>query len=712
MTDAGASPAQDIPPADDVWDVPAYARMIPPGLRARLFEDARPVAEVPGLRVGRGLRDQFPRTETVEALSLICEVYRAVRADLRQVLDQRTADRAFLDAQTLALRKKNAKKSIESKGFATAIGAKDAAGRVVMGPLPGPRVEVPPVTVPPFMAGEQVTLFGPPDTPRMAINAMNAWHRVRPDEPAIVTALVEAGGQVPRWGADDEDSKTPIMATFLAATEHIQGCFDGSLTYEDAVRGKTYRLADDHLARPIKRFPGLALPDGSHLLDGQPLPLHLFDFVMHCWHNRHRPEALVFYAPKLENEEEAAYLRGLIEACTAAIRGRDPEALGPAGGPGPVRVLVVFENPRAIFRIREMAVALGPHFLGGSLGWHDFLASTARVFRHDPHYRIPVKADPNIVIDRIRESHLILAQDLGPSGALKLGGMYGVLFENGDARSYEVSVVGFIRDVTTQLKRGLDGFWVAHPDFVRLGLALVQAWRAHAGGDPGPMTALIEALVPPEAGRAALTAFVFGPDAPGLSRHDPRYPRSVLAADLGVSAVIANHDPEEVRYNLFQALQYLADWLLGNGCVALPATLPDAEGRPVFVRIMDDLATTERSRWEVWAEVAHGRVSLAKLDALLEEELRFIRNYDASAEAQARAHGGRRVQVRWTPESARWYPIAARLLRQLCTDPEPAEWVTELCLPFTFPVVRHAADPWAKAVALCPGRYADWVPPA
>ena len=59
--------------------------------------------------------------------------------------------------------------------------------------------------------------------------------------------------------------------------------------------------------------------------------------------------------------------------------------------------------------------------------------------------------------------------------------------------------------------------------------------------------------------------------------------------------MVANDDPEEVRYNVFQALQYLADWLSGNGCVALPAKLKLGT-KPVFVRVMDDLATTERSR--------------------------------------------------------------------------------------------------------------------
>jgi malate synthase len=171
----------------------------------------------------------------------------------------------------------------------------------------------------------------------------------------------------------------------------------------------------------------------------------------------------------------------------------------------------------------------------------------------------------------------------------------------------------------------------------------------------------------------------------------------VLAADLGTSQVIANHDPAEVRYNIFQALQYLADWLTGNGCVALPATLRRATGEKVFVRIMDDLATTERSRWEVWAEVRHGRISRAELERILAEEVDFIQHDRQTAD--------RRVAVKWQGEAARWYPVAVRLLRQLMTAEEPPEFATALLLPFTFSAIREADDPWAAATALCPGRY-------
>ena len=185
----------------------------------------------------------------------------------------------------------------------------------------------------------------------------------------------------------------------------------------------------------------------------------------------------------------------------------------------------------------------------------------------------------------------------------------------------------------------------------------------------------------------------------GLDSSHPRYTRGVLAADLDTSPLIANDDPEEVRYNVFQALQYLAAWLSGTGCVALPAAMKDAAGEPVFVRVMDDLATTERSRWEVWAEVHHGRVDLAVFEQILAEEVAFLRAGQDS--------GTRRIQVRWEGEAARWYPLAVKLLRQLMTDPEPPEFVTELLLPFTFAPVRAAPDPWAAAGALCPGRYRE-----
>jgi malate synthase len=676
------------------FHLPPYLDFLGPELLDHLAEEGEAVAAVDGLVVAAGLREAFPDIETDEALRFTVELYHEVRDELREILQRRVRDRAFVDAYTAECAERNAGHDFHSPDYETVIGARDDEGRLVVGPL-DEESPVEKVVVPDFIAGEQVTLFGPPDTAKLSINAMNALHR-RPDgEPPLVTELVEAAGEVPRWGADNEDSKTPIMRDFLLACRNLIGCFDRSLQFVDEERGRTYELADEDLAVPIKRIPGLALPDGSHLVDGNPLPLHLYDFAMHLFHNWQRSEALVFYVPKLENEEEAAYLKTLITRAEERIAELHPEY-----EPGTVKLFIVFENPRAIFRIREIADALRPHFLGGSLGWHDFLASTARLFKNDPRYRIPVKADPNIVINHIRESHEILVRSLDPIGAITIGGMYGVLHEGGNPASYEVSMVGYIKDVVTQLKRGLDGFWVAHPDFVRPGIALVEAFRRwDADPKDDSLRELVTLLVPNANEHEPLLEFVFGDDVPGLPEDDSAYLRGVLAADLETSDVIANDDPEEVRYNVFQALQYLADWLRGNGCVALPATMTNASGEEVFVRVMDDLATTERSRWELWAEVAHGRVPVETFEQILAEEVAFIRGESDDPT--------RRVQVAWEGEAAKWYPVAIKLLRQLVTDPDPPEFATELLLPFTFDNIREASDPWAEAQALNPGKYND-----
>lgn len=61
------------------------------------------------------------------------------------------------------------------------------------------------------------------------------------------------------------------------------------------------------------------------------------------------------------------------------------------------------------------------------------------------------------------------------------------------------------------------------------------------------MTDLNKALVPDPVEHDALLKFVFADDVKGLDSRDPLYLRSVLAASIEVSDVIANDDPEELR---------------------------------------------------------------------------------------------------------------------------------------------------------------------
>jgi malate synthase len=663
------------------FEIPYYHDYISPEIFASLKNKAQNYKGVEDLiHVG-----ETGGLETPESMKFLCELYEKTKDELALVLEQRILDRKFIDERTASCYKLNQSLRIdfESSDYQTILGHEDSKGRIVIGPKSkfyakqGGGEQI--AEIPEYLKGNHVTLFGPPDNAKLSINAMNAYHRKLKGEPQIVEELLETHMSTPKWGADDEDSKTPMREDLISAGINLTECFDRTIKVVDDKNGKIYELAVDKLSLPIKRFPGLALPCFFLFYKNNPIPLHLYDFALHLFKNWHNKEALAFYVPKLENEEEARYIRIMLETAEKMIAAKHVEYVV-----GSIRLMIVLENPRAILRVNEIMDELYPYFAGASLGWHDYLGSTARLFKEDGNYRIPVKADPNIVIKYIKGSHDLLASVVGSRGGIKVGGMYGILPTTPDlfSDSFQVTIKGYIKDIITQMKRDLTGFWVAHPDFVRIGLALVEAWNFHLAGDKSKLDEMVTGLLDKKYHKEILD-FIHGPDIKGLDVDDDMYLRSLLVADIKESNFIANNHPDEVRYNVFQSLQYITDWLSGNGCVALPTQIA---GIPA--RVMDDLATAERSRWEVWHEIYHGRFSLQEFLKIAHEELHFIR-LDLSNDKKI-------VQVKWDARTVKWYPIAMKLMIRLMTDKKPVEFATELLLPFTIPYVRESQDPWAE----------------
>lgn len=648
-----------------------YNDYVSPELISSLKKE--PVHGVKGLfQVGKG-----SGLETKESHQFLTQLFLLVREPLNKILEQRMKDRKFLDERVAACYEfnKNLGRDYLSNEYQTVLGLEDAQGRIVIGPKnsnysqSGGKKIAP---IPEHLKGSHITLFGPPDNAKMAINAMNAYHRKLKNEPPIIEELLASQSDVPKWGADDEDSKTPLREDLIDAAVNLTACFERTIQLEE--NGKKYELAKDHLAVPMKRFPGLALPCSFLFFEDTPIPLHLYDFALHLFANWKNPEALTFYVPKLENEEEARYIHFMVTTAEQLVQSLHPEYVL-----GTVRLMIVLENPRAILRTHEIIDELYPYFVGASLGWHDYLASTARLFKEDGNYRIPVKADPDIVIKYIKASHRMLADVVGSRGGIKVGGMYGILPLDNQEESFQATLKGFFKDVIIQLKRDLTGFWVAHPDFVRLGLAIAEAWKQYSLGSETALRTLIAELVKPSYQQEILT-FIEKDDIQGLDTDSPEYVRSLIVADIKESDFIPNNHPDEIRYNVFQSLQYLTDWLSGNGCVALPAVV-----NGVAVRVMDDLATAERSRWEVWHEIYHKRFSLEDFLVIVHEEMNFIRR-DLSDSKKI-------VQVKWNEKSAKWYPVAKHLMIQLMTSRRPVEFATELLMPFTIDAIRNADDP-------------------
>lgn len=670
-------------------EIPYYTDYISENYRKYLLGQATAVKGVENLlevETGGGL-------ETQQSLQFLCDIYQEIKPNLSKVLKQRIKDREFIDQRTKATYTYNSENDLgfTTSAYQTLIGQKDSEGRTVIGPLNDnymDRTGDDIAPLPEHLKGPHVTLFGPPDNAKLSINAMNAYHRKVKGEPKIIEKILESNTITPKWGADDEDSKTPMRSDFIAAAVNLTDCLNKTLSFNDEKRGKKYELEKTMLAAPFKRFPGLALPCNFLFLNDSPLPLHLYDFVLHIFENWHNPEALTFYVPKLENEEEASYIHEMISVTERKIKELHSEYIL-----GSVRLLIVLENPRAVFRVNEIMTNLYPYFAGASLGWHDYLGSTARLFKEDANYRIPVKADPDIVIKYIKGSHQLLARVVGPRGGIKIGGMYGILPIDNDlsSESFQITIRGFIRDVVTQFKRDLNGFWVAHPDFVRIGIALVVAWQDYEKGNKENLYQLVKDFVNPR-DYQYLIDFIESEDHMGLDSGDSLFQRALIAADIEESDYIANNDPQEIRYNVFQTLQYLADWLRGNGCVALPSQI---EGIPV--RVMDDLATCERSRWEVWHELQHGRFELEDFLQIAFEEFNFIRR-DLSDSKKI-------VQVKWDAETEKWYPLAFNLMIKLMTSDTPVEFAPELLLPFTNEQLRSQDNPWEAILEIDSKKY-------
>ena len=640
-------------------------------------------------------------------LSLIGQIYREVAPMLKGVLDQRVTDREFMKARTIECNTYNSQQqSLDLGTRRTVIGQKDASNRVVIG-FNDPRDETVSsswtLDIPPDWQGDQITLFGPPEDAKMAVNAMNCLDRVLPGEAALVSELVSRwssqGGSV-KWGADSEDSLTPLGPQLLDSIAHLKQCYDKSLTTVDPRSNKQYSISPHSRVRPIKRFPGLHMPDAHVLVDDQPVPMHLLDAVLHLYHNRLHPEAWAFYIPKLESEEEARYIDAMLTVAERRIReyqeaaGETPVLLSPGQGdssnPGSgsnSKVFVIFENSRAMFRRHEIMHALRHRFLGGSLGWHDYLASAGYIFREDAHYYMPIKSDPGIVRVNMNLSHQAMG-DVKTRGGCPIGGMYGVLPNPGDEDSYRVAIKGFIKDVVIQCRRGLQGFWIAHPDFVRIGIAIVQAYRE----GEGVLQALIGVLLSRDQDREDVTRFIQSPVV-GMPESDPRYPLALLAADLPESERVQSVPGREaeVRYNIFQSLQYLASWLSGTGCVKLPTRI---EG--VREGVMDDAATMQRSACEVHHQVRHGKISRERVLQLIEEVYTGITLQTAIA--------GQEIKIPYL-NYEKWYSVSKYVVRRVMTDEEPPEFFTELALPFVYKDIREQSDPLSYLQQLIPHKY-------
>ncbi|MGI8492027.1 MAG: malate synthase A, partial [Acidimicrobiales bacterium] len=371
-----------------------------------------------------------------------------------------------------------------------------------------------------------------------------------PVERKMMINALNSGANV--FMADFEDANSPTWDNIV----------NGQVNLMDAVRGtielagpeKTYRL-DDDTATLVVRPRGWHLPERHFKIDGEAISASLFDFGLYLFHNGR--EALergfgpYYYFPKLESHLEARLWN---DVCLAA-----EDALGLDRGS--VRATVLIETITAAFEMDEILWELRDHICGLNAGRWDYIFSVAKRFHADPAFVLPDRALVTMTSPFMRAYTELLVKTCHRRGAHAIGGMAAFIPNRRKPDVTEAALAKVTEDKRREAGDGCDGTWVAHPDLVATAQAEFDA--------------------------------VLGDRPNQLDRQRPEV--SVAAADLlEVTCPPDGITRAGLDTNLSVGLRYLASWLSGVGAAAIDD-------------LMEDAATAEISRAQVWQWVHHGR---------------------------------------------------------------------------------------------------------
>ncbi|MFD9727754.1 malate synthase A [Streptomyces sp. NPDC059072] len=410
-----------------------------------------------------------------------------------------------------------------------------------------------------------------------AIRADPDW-RVAPPAPGLEDRRVEITGPPERrmtvnalnsgarvWMADFEDATAPTWDNVIGGQLNLLDAVERRIGFTTP-EGKEYRLGED-LATIVVRPRGWHLLEEHLEIDGRPVPASLVDFGLYFFHCAQRRidagQGPYFYLPKLENAGEARLWNDVFVLAQ--------ELLGIPRGT--IRATVLIETVTAAFEMEEILHALREHSAGLNAGRWNYLFSIVKTFGHRPDFQLPDRAQVTMTAPFMRAYAELLVRTCHKRGAHAIGGMAAhVPADDPDADRAALAKVRL--DKEREAEDGFDGSWVAHP-------ALVPVCR-----------------------EVFDTVLDGRPHQLDRTREDV----DVRAADLlSVRRISAPPTPDGVRANVAVSLRYFEAWVRGRGAVALHG-------------LMEDAATAEIARVQLWQWLRHRRIDRDDLLAVLDEE--------------------------------------------------------------------------------------------
>lgn len=320
--------------------------------------------------------------------------------------------------------------------------------------------------------------------------------------------------------------------------------------------GKAYRLRPE-----AERAVLIVRPRGWHLdekhlrIDGRRMSGGLFDLGLFAFHNAatlvSKDRGPYFYLPKLQCMEEAALWNAVLDEIEVQLN--LPQ--------GAMKATVLIETLPAAFEMDEILHALRSRIVGLNCGRWDYIFSYIKTLRAHRDRVLPERGQVTMTQPFLRAYSELLIKTCHRRGAHAMGGMAAQIPNPRDPVANAAALARVEADKLREATAGHDGTWVAHPGLVELA-------------------------------RGIFDARMPGPHQHDVTRDDVKVTaEDLLKPSLGTITQAGFYGNVEV------CVRYLAAWLDGNGCVPIHG-------------MMEDAATAEISRAQLWQWLHNGHLHL------------------------------------------------------------------------------------------------------
>jgi malate synthase len=366
--------------------------------------------------------------------------------------------------------------------------------------------------------------------------------------------------------ADFEDATAPTWENVVTGHVNLIDAIERTITY-DASDGKHYEL-DDEVATLLVRPRGWHLNDKNVRVEGTEVSGGLLDFGLYFFHNAQRlldhGSHPYFYLPKMEHHLEARLWNDVLSFAEDAVG-------VPAGS---ARATVLIETLPAAFQMDEILFELRDHSYGLNAGRWDYIFSMIKCFRDREDFVLPDRNDVKMTVPFMKAYTELLVKTCHARGAFAMGGMAALIPSRKDEEANARAIEAVKEDKKREAEAGFDGTWVAHPDVVDTALEAFDA--------------------------------VLGDKANQIDKQRPDV--DVSAAELlDAGATPGDITEEGLRNDVSVGFQYISFWLGGRGAAGING-------------MMEDAATAEISRSQIWQWVKHGKFTREQVREVLDEE--------------------------------------------------------------------------------------------